>query len=301
MLVVIADVERHSVQRTVVRVRLLTGYQGEVLLNPTRPERVQTDRKDGRGDEILERPAAGPHAKAAPCTPIWTTMFTTVQASSSRTRVRRLGRTMPWITMVPATHARLGHSRSPDDLRLGRARYARVELEIAHVAMVEEVVLGERDRSGHDQRQVREDGDETVCRARSKHEVVAAVVDQRPQRVVDGGSDDVGARQPEEPRPRADEQGQSGLGDDQAERPHRACRETARPARAVPDVRPASAGRVRRAVRCRSRGRSRARPRRIRYSPVTGGSRAIAAEPSMVTEEHDLEVRPVAATTADAW
>ena len=179
----------------------------------------------------------------------WTTIFTTVQASSSLTRVRRRGRTMPWISNGSRHPQRLGRSRPADHARLGRARYAGVELEIAHVAMVEEMVLGERDGPRHDERQVREDGDEPVCGARSKDQVMAAVVDQRPQRVVDRRPDHVGARQPDEPAPVADEQRQAAL----CERPGRASTprspETARRARAVPDVRPASAGRARRVVR----------------------------------------------------
>ena len=50
MLVVVADVERHFVERSVVRIGLLTGNEGEVLLNPAGTERMQANRTDRIGN-----------------------------------------------------------------------------------------------------------------------------------------------------------------------------------------------------------------------------------------------------------
>jgi hypothetical protein len=52
----------------------------------------------------------------------------------------RLGRTTPWTKIVPAIHVAF---LIPDHPRFGGAGNARVEVEIAHVPVVQQVILAE--------------------------------------------------------------------------------------------------------------------------------------------------------------
>ncbi len=56
VLVVVADVERHEIQRPIIIVGFLVRIEGEMLLDPTRAQGMQTaDRKPERREEIKQR------------------------------------------------------------------------------------------------------------------------------------------------------------------------------------------------------------------------------------------------------
>ena len=144
MLVVIADIERHLV-------RAGRSTSRSPARAPARSAPESTARRAGaarsRTPSSVTRYLNGPPPAQTTNSAMhatWTTMLTTVQPSSRRTRVSRRGRTMPWIRDGSGDPHGLRDSRPADHARLGRTGYARVELEIAHVAVVQEMVLGER-------------------------------------------------------------------------------------------------------------------------------------------------------------
>ena len=79
---------------------------------------------------------------------------------------------MPCTKIVPAIHAAFATPERPTTRASVGPGNAGVELEVAHVAVVQQVVLAERDRAGHDERQVRENRDQPVRRARAEDEIV---------------------------------------------------------------------------------------------------------------------------------
>jgi hypothetical protein len=73
------------------------------------------------------------------------------------------------------------------------------------------MVFRERNCAGHHDWQIRHDRDDAVRGARPEHQVVRALMDQRPQGVVDRRADDVGSRKPDVPPAVANQDGQRQL------------------------------------------------------------------------------------------
>src|SRR5581483_6756900 len=198
MLVVVPHVEADAVQRTVVRVRFLTVTENEVLLNPPRAEWMKADGKHGRREQVFLRSPS--------------------ERSDERGDGHRLRRDVDERPSVdhrdamqaPRTHdaehdrkereprrlARLGVAH---DARLVHAWQVGVPFELAHVAMMQQMVLAESHRCRKDERDVRDERDDAVRQATAEDEVVRAFVNQDPQRVIDGRTDAVRKRQPHPP------------------------------------------------------------------------------------------------------
>ncbi len=96
------------------------------------------------------------------------------------------------------------------------------------MAVVQQVVLGERDSARHDDRKVRENSDEAIRGASAEHEVVTRVMNERPQGVIDRRADDVRDGHPDHPAAMAEEKGEAHLHDDEGEHPERGGRRRSR-------------------------------------------------------------------------